>query len=245
MYKIGVCEDNPDHLDDLCQKVAALLPVSSGDIRQFSGAKQLLSHLESSNTALDILLLDISLGKDNGVALARKINGSMPNCQIIFVTGYLHLAPEAYDAEHVYLVMKPQLNQRLPAALERAVQLLERGQNDTLVIQNKGEQFVFPQKDILYLERNLRKTILYCRGQTGETYEPLEALLSRLNEEYFLRCHNSFVVNLAQVASYRRIQFTMKNGALVPISRRYMKTADDAFLAHLGKQADYRTGGTR
>jgi two-component SAPR family response regulator len=63
------------------------------------------------------------MGTYNGIDFASKINQIAPSCIIIFISNYLNYATEVYDVAHVYFILKSELNERLPRALEKAFRM--------------------------------------------------------------------------------------------------------------------------
>lgn len=90
------------------------------------------------------------------------------------------------------------------------------------------------EKEILYVERVGRISIVYTRGERFESKWKLSELMEHLDEE-FIRCHNSYIVNLNKVCKYIRGEFTLGNGKHIPISRS--KQADLRKLMDKRKEA--------
>lgn len=109
--------------------------------------------------------------------------------------------------------------------VREAVQDLQRemdGTSQRLLLELKGREIVLECKEILYMERDKRKTFVACADQeTVVVSEKLESLLQRLDSNAFSRCHNSFVVNLRYVREYRRNSILLENGTEIPVSRKY------------------------
>ena len=51
----------------------------------------------------------------------------------------------------------------------------------------------------------------------------------------FLRCHQSIIVNMAQIVSFRSYVLTLENGTELPISQSRYKNAKQKYLAYLGE----------
>ena len=78
-----------------------------------------------------------------------------PQIKIIFISGYVRYAPEVYEVPHVYFVWKPDLEVRLPQALQAACRESRRS---VLPLNWKGhKKFIF-MDEIMYIERELRKS---------------------------------------------------------------------------------------
>ena len=139
-----------------------------------------------------------------GLHARAALNRLLPTCQIIYLTGYLDYAPDAYATRHTYYVYRPTMEKHLPLALQKAMTALAEAENGQLVLPQKGEQLVLEKQTILYMERRLRVTKLYLAdGQCVTTALRLEELLERLGDPAFLRCHNSFAVSLDHAAVFR------------------------------------------
>lgn len=83
------------------------------------------------------------------------------------------------------------------------------------------------KSEILYLERNLRQTIIHTRDHAYTTKERLHDLAEQLKPD-FCRCHNSFCVNLHAVCTYSHQGIQLSGGYTVPVSRSYYQSVKDS-----------------
>ena len=88
-----------------------------------------------------------------------------------------------------------------------------------------------PCSEISYLERNERVTRIVTAGETLLVRERLPALMERLPQRTFARCHNSYVVYLPGVRQIDTGSLTMEDGSVILISRSYAKRFRERFLA--------------
>ena len=222
MIKIAICDDERE----LREATAARLREYFAEealIAPFESGEALLRAVREENCRYQLAVLDIELGEMNGIAVGEALNRLLPTCQIIYLTGYLDYAPDAYATRHTYYVY-------LPLALQKAMTALAEAENGQLVLPQKGEQLVLGKQTILYMERRLRVTKLYLAdGQCVTTALRLEELLERLGDPAFLRCHNSFAVSLDHAAVFRRESFLMRDGTVVPISHGYYPAVREQF----------------
>ena len=117
----------------------------------------------------------------------------------------------------------------LPLALEKAVAALADAERGQLVLEQKSGQLVLEKREIVYLERRLRTSTIYTAGEKVTTSIPLDKLLELLDSQAFVRCHNSFAVNLEHTAAFRRESFLMRDGVVVPISHGYFPAVREQF----------------
>lgn len=179
------------------------------------------------------------MGEMDGISLAKRLNALTPSCRIIFVTSYLAFATEVYSTEHVYFILKSQIDERIGSALEKAVSAIDadRGSGAMLPVKVRGGTELIPVKDVKYVERLSRKTHVVAAGsELWSAHAPAELLSG--HEERFIRCHQSIWVNPQWVSAMKSDEFLLKDGASLPISRGYKQSARDAFFASLRRPED-------
>ena len=104
MYTIYICDDDALFASSLCAKVHQLFP-GSFQISVFHSIRTLQAAAEK--TPPNIALLDIQLGQDNGISLAKQLFPSPSQTQVIFIIGYVEYCSDVYETEHIYFLLKP------------------------------------------------------------------------------------------------------------------------------------------
>ena len=110
MLKLAICEDDVIQCEQIqCLTQSSLRIPFEFDI--FSSAKGFLKQISNKKCPYQIVLMDIELGSESmsGINLAKKINSSNPNTQIIFISQHLKYASSVYETNHVYFVYKQQM----------------------------------------------------------------------------------------------------------------------------------------
>jgi len=201
------------------------------EISVFSRPENLYSALHRRP---DLLFTDIELAVSgtNGIEVAKRVKQSLPSCQVVFLTGYINYASDVYEADHLWFIVKDELPKRLPVVMQRYFRSKSKKSCQSIIITNSHKRMIVSQSDILYCESRQRKVLVVCKEITEETYINLNTIDNMLDSSSFLRCHNSFIVNLDQVIKFHPLEFEMANGDKVPISRRYKDKAKHAFLTY-------------
>ncbi|MGN0294077.1 MAG: LytR/AlgR family response regulator transcription factor [Lachnospiraceae bacterium] len=192
----------------------------------------------SPGNELHVLFLDIELGKkaagENGISAGRTINQMLPGCQIIFVTNHNEYSMDVYEVEHRGFIIKSEFENRF----ERALELLVK-HSRLLTVNVKGKNVIYSLADICYIERGRRSCRLIMadsrREENPVIYQPFEEICGRIGNRSFVRCHNSYLVNLCYVRTYAQDGFLMSSGDRIPISRRYRNAVRDRFMEWQGK----------
>ena len=192
MFRIAVCDDEALHCAYAAQMIRTHPECPDAEIRQFLSPQELLNALENETFLADIAVVDIRMEEMNGIALAREINTRAPGCQIIFLSSYLEYAPDVYDAEHVYFVLKEQMKTRLMPALQKAIENLRSSMPSTIVLKERSTSYQIPVSEILYV--NMQHVVsMNPDSFTLSNGEPI--FISRTykkaaKEQFLFRSHN-------------------------------------------------------
>lgn len=231
MLKIALCDDIPAHS-------AHLLSLLEGEAHMpfeaavFASSDELLAAI-GAQQYFDLFFLDIELGKESGVDLARQINTQLPMAQIIFVTANIMNAIEISEANHIYFLLKPVDADKLHMAVLRATATL-RAQTDkhlSLPLRSGGDAVV-SSGQIIYCERVLRVTTIICKEETLYTPLSLATLEDSLPKLLFARPHNSFLVNLMHVARTDWQHVYLDNGAVLSLTTHNRTAFREALAAY-------------
>ena len=182
----------------------------------------------------DVAVLDIQMDEMNGIELAMRLNRSVPECQIIFLTGYISYATRAYDAEHVFYVLKTETDSRLGTALNKAAEKRRACSCQQIIINADGASRRLLWDQVQYLERVLRRVRIVTLDGELWTNTPPSDIVSQLDSRCYCQCHKSFYVNTACLAAMLPTEFILQSGLRVPISRSYKKAAKESFLFGFG-----------
>lgn len=228
---ILICDDDPivlDRLRDISQNT--LHPGWNAECFCATNP-DLLMHVTDH---IHIAVLDIELGDENGILLARRLLDQNPECHIVFVSGYPRYVSDVYDVPHIGMVLKDQLEIQLPKFLLRAAESVQACREQTLSVPVNRSVLRLNLSGIRYLERKEHITFVYlASGQEIRTRKKLGELLSQPCCGSLCRCHVSFAVNLRYVVDMQGRNFVLTTGELIPISRVYLHNARTSYYAFI------------
>ena len=175
----------------------------------YSTGMMLLGDIEEGRVQPDMIFMDIKLAEGSGIKTARNVLKFLPSCQIIFVSGYDDYYLDVYEVEHIYFVKKPLDNTYIADAMKKAMDRIDRSRDEIFGFTSKSKMTLLPLKQILYFEKEKRKILVYTiDGKCHEYYGKMDELMSQLNNS-FVRCHNSYVVNIGKIMGMDREKFIM------------------------------------
>lgn len=184
--------------------------------------------------SFDIMFCDIDLGEEceSGIQFSKKINQRNPRCQIIFVSSYLDYAPDAYCAEHVWFIPKERFEEQLPIALNKALNNLSARDSSYLMIKQGRGRITIRKSDIVCIESHQRKIAIYCVDGIEEAYGTIADLEKSLANDGFIRCHNSYIINIKMVVKYSPTRLILTKDMSLPISRQYKEQVKNTFMKY-------------
>ena len=237
MWKVYICDDEKSAIEDIKNHLLEVIKEKySGEdfqIVTYNTGVMLLGDIEEGRVQPDMIFMDIKLAEGSGIKTARNVLKFLPSCQIIFVSGYDDYYLDVYEVEHIYFVKKPLDNIYIADAMKKAMERIDRSRDEIFGFTSKSKMTLLPLKQILYFEKEKRKILVYTiDGKCHEYYGKMDELMSQLNNS-FVRCHNSYVVNIGKIMGMDRDKFIMGDNSEIPISRMYYKPAKERFLDHI------------
>ena len=209
MLQLAVCDDEAVCLRQTVDILRAALGDTPHQLKTFQNAPAVLHMLAEDGYRPDIAVLDICMGDMDGITLAKQINRLAPACRVIFLSSYAGYLMDAYEAEHIYYVLKSDEAARLPVALRKALGALST--EKTLTLRRGGSYQRVGLDTVLYLERSLHKMLVHTTDGDLETTQSPQALLAGDVAAEFIRCHQSFWVNCRAIVGMEHETFCLSD----------------------------------
>lgn len=235
MINIAVCDDDIDAMKEISTCVCMSLQKLDIQfkISYFNEGQDLIDKVNSSENLYDIIFLDIFMKASNGINIARKIREVDKECKIIFITSSSEHAVDSYDVQAIYYILKPINQEKLSNAINIAIESLDK-ENKHILIKNKKGNYRIAYKDILYAESKARVVNIYDKyGEVISFYSKLEDFFQSLQDERFLKCHKSFVVNMDCILKIEQKYICMNNSINIPISSGNVLEIKERYFKYL------------
>ena len=223
--KIAVCDDMSEDVKRNSEMTSDVLSEEniSFEISEYTCGQKLTEDIENGKS-FHILLLDVVMGKSDGIDLAAKLRTIVDDdTQIVFISGNREMAMRGYEVSAARYLAKPLEREKLKEALLYCCRLL-KAKKEILIPANQGKYRV-SFSDIQYVEAFDRGTRFTLKNDSFESNLKFSEAERMFSEEDFLLCHRGLIVNLSWVQLIRRYEFVLKNGRTVPIGKgRYAET---------------------
>ena len=153
---------------------------------------------------VDVMFLDISMPKTNGMQLAEALHKLKNPPQVVFVTAYSEYALDAFGVDATDYLMKPVETDRLAQALDKIVEHIKPlnlpVSVERIPVVKSGSKVLVPIDQIRFIEAKGDYSCIYTESDRFLSTISLQKLEDRLVGHGFFRIHRSYIVNLEYVA---------------------------------------------
>lgn len=204
-----------DYLERCCAK-SGLVDVKG----HFPDVKSALEYL-NSNT-VDLLFLDVEMPGATGFELLDNL-AYKP--KVILTTSKEEYAYNAFQYNVTDFLKKPFSYNRFIDALnkvfgEKSINPSDRNTNagDHIFIKSDGKLIRLKNDDILFIESMGDYVKFVTRDKKYVSYNSIKNLEAKVNKEYFMKVHRSYIINLLKIDDIRENDLFI-NGIEIPISK--------------------------
>ncbi len=188
-------------------------------VAQFRNSVEAFEYLERN--VVDLLFLDIEMPLINGISFLKALKQKP---RTIFTTAFKDYAFEGFELGVVDYLLKPFSYERFIKAMERLSPAGETNAfDDQLTIRVKDGHLNIKQQDIKLIEGNKDYVKIVTHTETHLLYHTLKGILDKLNPEYFIQSHRSYVVNRLFISRIVQDNLILNDQQFVPIGQSYKK----------------------
>ena len=201
MLRVAICDDSALERDILADFLSHYCNAHAIDYscKMYDSGEPLYYELGDGGW-FDIILLDILMDPPLGIDVARRLREIGYKGTIVFCTAALDFAPDSFEVGASGYLLKPYT----PETFERTMhRVLSDIVENTYAIKNRSQVLHIPREEIMYVESHNSQCILHQAG-------------------CFLRCHQSFLVNMNYVKAVDK-DFTLTNDDVVLIRKKNLK----------------------
>ncbi len=222
IFKIAVCDDEQSQrrqLQFLIQK-----HMSDAQVDLFASGEEFLKIFRPG--IYDLIFMDILMPGMGGVDATAKIRAVDASVPIVFATSSEDHAMDGYKNRVIRYLMKPFNPTEVGEVLELASQM--KGGQGGVTLRIGGKDMNFAYEKICYAEQNAHTIYMHmANGAVLQLTGKLDDIEAQTPDDSFMRCHKSYLVNLAHVKSIDKdLQvFVMKDGDSVHIRRESLREA--------------------
>jgi two-component system LytT family response regulator len=248
--KVGIIDDEIHCIESLVMSLQML----NAEIDVVFKASRVDDALELINRVhIDLLFLDVEMPRLNGFELLDQLGDF--NFEIVFTTAYSQYALKAFKYKAFDYLMKPVALDDLKVSIEKYLlrrknlsksnepnmsQFIELLKKDNIISAkiavpvSEGLEFI-KVNDIVYAQsQNNYSLLILNNGEHLLFSKTLKDVESTLKKYYFIRIHQSYLINPNYMKKYFRNDggsILMENGKTLPISQSKKESIASVFNA--------------
>ncbi len=236
MFNVSVCDDSQFDIEKIknCLSEFSKKEHIDFNISEFSNPEMLMYEVEDGKIA-DIFILDVEMPNMDGFELADKIREHTETSVIIFLTSHDEMASMGYKSKALRYVIKLNLERDIEEALESAVAEISSADDKTITLHRYNDYWRIPYKDIICVSRISRQLVITTRllGEITDN-RGIKEFFDTLEDNRFLFIDRSCFVNIDYISRINGFSLKLKDGQVLPISRRSLKNVKQTLLEQWG-----------
>ena len=230
--RILICDDEPiitQQLKQYLQEYFTRKKYQMPELVIYFDGKSLLADTGRK----DILFLDIEMPGPKGIEIGRTLKQTSPDIIILIVTSYIDYIDDAMRFQVYRYLSKPLEKKRLFTNMDDAMKSYYT-LTAAVVIEHKGTHTQILEADIIYIEAQLRNTIVHTVSGEYPAEKTIHSWAETLNGGTFFQTHKSYIVNMKYVVQFSHGTITFSTGREnAYLSRRKFNPFKQAFFAYL------------
>lgn len=237
MLNICICNDDKTASEKLTLLVHSILKDYPIKLVCLESGESFLFHFLENPNYFDIILMDIEIGKLNGIQVMTKMRLAGCKSELIYLTALKGYVFDSFDTYPLNYILKgrqgmEKLRSVLPTAAKNAV----KKQDDFIMIGGCKNFVKVDKKYILYIDIYNRQVLYHLLNNPPiESPGSLMQALEAVGRENFIQAHKSYIVNLHNVRHLRASSLTMIDGTELPIGRKFVTAFRERFSDFLSK----------
>lgn len=186
-----------------------------------------IGSFESAN--FDIVFVDDRL-KENTASAIMYIQKMIPESKIIIISDDIGSVSDLLlNVTPFGIVDKPICPLKIYKYLESVKESMNKP-SQRFIFTEKGRKRNLLFSNIIYLESNREKLLIKTVRSVFSIWMKMSEAESQF-PDYFVRCHNSFLVNMKYVVGYESNSFKLINGQEIIVSRSKKEKTMEKFYA--------------
>ena len=234
---IFLCDDDLVQLETLTSFIHSIFSKGEIAITQATSGEELLSKIDAVKP--DTVILDIEMKGLNGIQTGFILREKFKDLIIVFITGFKDYAFDAFSVKSFDYIIKPVTFSQFKMLMDDIIIRLDqirayKEKSQTLVIASRDKSAAIRYDDIFYFEKSLRKVRIYTKCGIYEYYGTFKELMNNLNMDFFVQCHQGYIVNISKIKEIRKDELILNEiKSSIPMSRKYKSNVREAMSCRL------------
>lgn len=236
MLNLAICSldaEQNEYISSLAVRHIESEPIRAAS---FESPEAFLSYMDARGYDMHIAIVDVALGRFNGIRLMRLVQERLPDLQIIFASKYREFVFDAYAVRYVSYLPLPLDCESFRSALDMALENIRLRHKSYLTLAKSGLISRMDLDDIIYMESSAHTLNVYLARGVQSFPRQLESVKPMLDNR-FIHCHKSYIANMDYALSLdsSSMSLLLRDGRAVPVSARKLRETRGIFASYLSQ----------
>lgn len=223
MLRIAICDSDKSIQNQLLDYISRDADIEDDYVTEcFDSILDVQKRLEKKKFCFDILFLMIDESGKDSIALIEYIKERKFDVDVFFMAKTMDFFSEAFRCKAFSYMVKPLEYNKFVYEIEQYLQKKKQYKKDYLSVMVRGREQLIPLNDVLYFTSDVRKIGAFFLNDEKVIwfYGKLDELERQLKSYGYLRCHQSYLINMHKIEGIQGNK-VITFGGTFPISRTY------------------------
>ena len=228
---IAICDEVRKDAQKLYRQLSALIP--EAEVLLYRNREDLFESLEQGHKVCNIVFMGLDGEKGRSLETVRAMRLRGNYIPVVMVAENEKFYKEAFEVFAFNYLTKPVEDGELEHVLMPVLEVCERENGRALHFHYRTQVYTLQHNHLEYISSSLHNVTFHLTG--GKKISCRARLCDfegQLTDSSFLRCHQSFCINLEKVAALKKNSFVIGQ-AEIPIARAYLKNARKKYKDYL------------
>ena len=231
---IAICDEIRKDAQKLYRQLSTLVP--DAELILYRTRESLLKGLAEGHKICNLIFLGLDGDQGRSLETVRTMRLKGHYIPVVLVAENEKFYKEAFEVFAYNYLVKPVESGELEHVLVHILEVCRREGGRALYFRYRKQVYTLQHDHLAYISSSLHSVTFHltdgkkisCRARLGD-------FSGQLSDSSFLRCHQSFCINMEKVTSLKKNSFVVGQTE-IPISRTYLKTARKKYKDYLAEQ---------
>lgn len=228
--RIVICEDNAVQREEIRKLIGKLFfEEEDMDIRCFEDGDELIEAIDREPEFYpDMIFMDVKMPRLDGIQTAKLLRKRKKTGAIVFLTAHSEYVFMGYEVHAYDYILKPATESKLRKVIFRFMEERQSEYQKHLLVRKRGGKKKIALEKVSYFVSDKRKVtaVMEKTQENIEFYMTLKELEEHLQGMPFLRCHQSYLVNVRKITDWNHNSVVTEEKIRIPVSKRYRKAVE-------------------
>lgn len=230
--KAAFCDDSESSLNVISSALETSFLQYGINLKldKYNSAKELMNNIKTQEYR--ILFLDIDMPEMDGIKLGMLVKRIRETVTIIYISDCEERVFDSFKAQPFGFIRKSRFFKDIESVVKMYVAMFNKNfTTKTLEIKNYDKIIKIPVSDIIYIEcEKDQQNIFLKNGEVKKIRSRMKNLEEQLKSTFLISTHQAYIVNYNYIVKINSHTIELKNGTIIPISRR---KKDEVLMAYM------------